>query len=143
MSKQLYRSEKDNVISGVCGGIGKYLSIDPTLIRVLWVLLTLSEFGIGVFAYIVCAIIIPSKSDVVTTNSEGYDSQNFDSTYESTSDSPKSKRHSNGSYSLGIVLIAIGAVLILKRFYSWINFDYLWPVLFIIAGLIIIFKRNR
>ncbi len=55
--KRLYRSIKDRKICGVCGGIGEYLNMDPTLIRLLWVISCF--FAAGIFAYIVAAIIIP------------------------------------------------------------------------------------
>lgn len=58
--KRLYRSKKNRVIAGVCGGIGEYLGIDPTVIRLLWVLVTFFG-GASILAYIVCWIIIPEK----------------------------------------------------------------------------------
>lgn len=57
MNKKLYRSNKDRMLCGVCGGIGEYLNVDPTLIRLLWVALACT--GTGIFVYIVAAIIIP------------------------------------------------------------------------------------
>jgi phage shock protein C len=58
--KKLYRSRKSRVIGGVCGGIAEYLNADPTLIRVLWVIGSLM-WGAGVFAYLICWLIIPEK----------------------------------------------------------------------------------
>ncbi len=56
--KRLYRSETNKMLAGVCGGIGEYFNIDPTLVRLAWVVF--SAFGgAGVLAYIVAAIIIP------------------------------------------------------------------------------------
>lgn len=57
--KKLYRSRIDRKICGVCGGIGEYFNIDPTLIRVLFVIFGLT--GSGVLAYIIAAIIIPEE----------------------------------------------------------------------------------
>lgn len=57
--KNLVRSKKNRVIAGVCGGIGEYLEIDPVVIRLLWILLTLISFGTGILAYIIAWIIIP------------------------------------------------------------------------------------
>ena len=56
-TKKLYRSKKDRVFAGVCGGIGEYLGVDPTVIRLLAVILGFT--GSGVLAYIVAALIIP------------------------------------------------------------------------------------
>ncbi len=58
--KRLYRSRKDRVIGGVCGGIAEYLEVDPTLVRVLWVVGSLM-WGAGILAYLLCWIIIPEK----------------------------------------------------------------------------------
>jgi phage shock protein C len=60
--KRLYRSNKDRMLWGVCGGIAEYLEVDPTIIRLLWVLGTLASFGFGIVLYIISAIIIPRKS---------------------------------------------------------------------------------
>jgi len=58
MKKRLYRSKKNKIIAGVCGGIGEFLNIDPTLIRLLWVFGTLL-WGAGILTYILGWIIIP------------------------------------------------------------------------------------
>lgn len=58
--KRLYRSRKNRVIGGVCGGIAEYLNADPVLIRVLWVLGSLA-WGAGILAYLVCWLIIPER----------------------------------------------------------------------------------
>lgn len=57
--KKLYRSKKNRIIAGVCGGIGEYLDLDPTLIRLLWALLSLN--GVGIAGYIIAWIIIPEE----------------------------------------------------------------------------------
>ncbi len=59
--KKLYRSETNKTICGVCGGIAEYFNIDPTVVRVGWVLISLLG-GSGLLAYIICAIIIPTQS---------------------------------------------------------------------------------
>lgn len=58
--KRLYRSKKDRVIGGVCGGIAEYIDADPTIIRLLWALGTLF-WGVGLIAYLIAWIIIPEK----------------------------------------------------------------------------------
>ncbi|MDD4842822.1 MAG: PspC domain-containing protein [Anaerotignum sp.] len=60
MTKRLYRSSTNVKISGVCGGIGEYFDIDPTLVRLLWVLASLfTAIFFGVLAYVICVCIIP------------------------------------------------------------------------------------
>lgn len=57
--KRLYRSGKDKMLGGVCGGLAEYLEIDPTIIRLLMVLLVLASFGTGILLYLIAWIIIP------------------------------------------------------------------------------------
>ena len=57
--KKLYKSNKDRMISGVCGGVAEYLNVDPTIVRLIWVLLSFGA-GTGIIAYIVCAIVLPT-----------------------------------------------------------------------------------
>lgn len=58
MQKRLYKSNRNKMIDGVCGGIAEYFDIDPTLIRLAVVVLTCIGFS-GILAYIIAAIIIP------------------------------------------------------------------------------------
>lgn len=58
-NKRLYRSSTNYMICGVCGGIAEYFNIDPTLVRLAWVILSVFGWGAGVLAYIIAAIIIP------------------------------------------------------------------------------------
>jgi phage shock protein C len=62
MAKRLYRSRKDSVIAGVCGGLAEYFGWDPTLVRVGYVLLSvLSAAFPGLLVYVLCWIIIPVR----------------------------------------------------------------------------------
>ncbi len=63
MSHRLYRSETNRMMGGVCGGFGEYSGVDPTIVRALAVFLTLvSGLVLGVLAYMVLWIIIPTQS---------------------------------------------------------------------------------
>ena len=59
-SKKLYRNRNDKMIAGVCGGLGKYFAIDPTLVRLLFVLVVLLG-GAGVLAYLILMIVVPEE----------------------------------------------------------------------------------
>lgn len=63
MKKRLYKTEEGKKVFGVCGGIAEYFDVDPTLIRLLWVVLVLCA-GTGILAYIVAALIMPNKSEI-------------------------------------------------------------------------------
>ena len=60
MSKKLYKSHK-KMICGVCGGIAEYFKIDPTIVRLLTVLLSLGGIGLGIIVYIIAAVIMPDQ----------------------------------------------------------------------------------
>jgi len=58
--KRLYRSGKEKILGGVCGGIAEYFNVDPTIIRIIWILIVLG-YGAGIIAYIIAWIIIPKN----------------------------------------------------------------------------------
>ena len=61
--KKLYRSRENAMLAGVCGGIGEFFEIDPTLVRLAWVVLGFCG-GVGIWAYIIAALIIPPAAPV-------------------------------------------------------------------------------
>ena len=60
MEKRLYKSNTNKVIDGVCGGIGEYFNIDPTLVRLAWVVFC-ALGGSGLLSYIIMVLIIPCQ----------------------------------------------------------------------------------
>lgn len=71
MTKRLYRSVNEQMVSGVCAGLGEYFDLDPTLIRLVFVL---AAFGSGFFGaalvYLVLAVIVPEKPNEVAVEPE-------------------------------------------------------------------------
>ena len=64
MKKRLYRTEGPNAkLFGVCGGVAEYFDIDPTLVRVGLIILMFAA-GSGLLAYLICALVMPKKSDL-------------------------------------------------------------------------------
>jgi phage shock protein PspC (stress-responsive transcriptional regulator) len=60
-AKTLYRSRKERMVAGVCGGLAEYFSIDPTVVRLIFVLLTLFSKGFGIVAYIILILAVPEE----------------------------------------------------------------------------------
>ncbi len=58
MDKRLYRSKDQRMIWGICGGIGQYFDVDPTIVRVIWVV-SLFFGGFGLLAYVILRFVIP------------------------------------------------------------------------------------
>lgn len=130
MAKKIYRSSTDKVISGVCGGLGEYFNIDPSIIRLFWLLLSISTCGIGILAYIICSIVIPKSDGEIY-----YDSND-------------TNNYSNSAVFVGIILIIIGASVLIRKIWPWFNVKWFnltkyWPVLLIIAGVYIIYKQKK
>lgn len=63
MEKRLYKIDEGKMLDGVCGGIAEYFNIDPSLVRLAWILFSACG-GCGILAYIIAAIVIPRKSDI-------------------------------------------------------------------------------
>ena len=72
--KKLYKSNTNVKVAGVCGGIAEYLNVDPTIVRLVTIVASLFSAGMGIFAYIVCAVVIPAapRDDSRTENTDNY-----------------------------------------------------------------------
>ena len=139
MEKQLYRSTNNKVISGVCGGIAEYFEIDPTIVRLLWALITITG-GIGIIAYIVCIIIIPENTFSYRAND--FEKTENNATYSSYTDNESSPSDNNSKLLFGVILVILGIVLVAKKFVHWIDFGSVWPVLLVVAGIHLIVKEK-
>lgn len=124
MSKRLYRSEENKIVGGVCGGIGEYFEIDPVLVRIITVLLIMAP-GIGILAYIIGWIIIPKRPPEVAAAQGEYQFTTWN------------------KYLPGLILICIGAILLVRENWFWFDWDEFWPIVLILAGLALIFRRNK
>jgi phage shock protein C len=132
---KLYRSSTDRVFAGVCGGLGEYLNIDSSMIRILWALSVLI-LGFGVLLYIISAIVIPLEPQASAEKKR--DSR-------SPAPSPVSAIF---PFLIGLFLILAG-ISALGHNLDWHIFhwhqlrNFLWiifPALFIILGLALIFR---
>lgn len=70
--KKLYRSTENKKIAGVCSGLAEYLNVDPTIIRILWLIFVFSSFGIGLLIYILFIIVVPEKREIVNEDRSEY-----------------------------------------------------------------------
>ena len=74
MEKKLYRSRTDKKLFGVLGGIAKYFNVDATILRVIYVLLSLFVLGCPIIIYLIVALVIPEEPEI--SNSQ-YQNGNF------------------------------------------------------------------
>ncbi|MEE8413198.1 MAG: PspC domain-containing protein [Dehalococcoidales bacterium] len=159
MEKRLYRSRDERVIWGVCGGLAEYFDIDPVIVRVITVVLALAS-GAGIIAYIILAIVLPLKNskaiepkDVVKENIEDLKQSASElgneirSTFGGEKDTSKdtSKTRQKRHNALGIILIVAGGLFLLAIFnpFPWFQWRYLWPLILIGIGLLVIVGSRR
>jgi phage shock protein C len=120
--KKLYRSNRDKMVAGVCGGIAEYFDVDSSLIRLLWVLLIIFG-GSGLLLYIIGWVIIPEREDLSQPHTEDRDLIPQDS---------------KTNTLFGVLLIGLGAVLLFDHFFPWRSLARYWPVVLIVVGVIMI-----
>ncbi|MGI6349944.1 MAG: PspC domain-containing protein [Eubacteriales bacterium] len=75
MKKRLYKDKSTGIFAGICSGIAQYFDIDPTFVRIIYVLLTLVSFSLGAILYIVLIFILPDKSEIGFTDYDIKDDQ--------------------------------------------------------------------
>ncbi len=137
MENKLYRSRNDRMLFGVCGGLGKFFGVDSTIIRIIFVLLAFTGFGI--LAYIVIAIIAPleesqknTPQDIIeenaqdikeTANKLGNELRNTFSGKGKETEEESLKEQTRRNSALGIVIIIIGVICLLGVFnlFSWVH----------------------
>lgn len=123
--KKLYRSKKHSMIAGVCGGLGSYLGVDPTFIRLGFVFLAFYHF-LGVWVYLVMAILLPQAPPE-------YDEREFQAGPEQRSQTTK---------VIGGGLILLGLLALISTldipWFGWMRIDNLWPALIILLGALLL-----
>jgi phage shock protein PspC (stress-responsive transcriptional regulator) len=132
MEKKLYRSRRSRVFGGVAGGLGTYFGLDPILVRVIFVLVTIMH-GLGVLAYIILWIVIPEEP--------------FEMAYPMDKGEPKpeevkfndsgiavEKKTSTGSIIFGVILIGIGLLFLADKIIPSFCFTDFFPLAIIAIG---------
>jgi phage shock protein PspC (stress-responsive transcriptional regulator) len=133
--KRLYRSRAERMLGGVCGGLGEYFNTDPTLIRLLWTVLTFLSLGTGIVAYVIAWAIIPEKpADVSRPSVKG----------QPAPPPPANKL----SAVVGAAFMVLGAIFLLHTlgilrwefWFIWRTVWRLWPLLLILIGAALVLR---
>jgi phage shock protein C len=168
MEHRLYRSQRNRIVLGVCGGLGEYFNIDPVIIRVITVVIIIAS-GVfpGLVAYLIMALVIPTAGSTAATprdsvrenvddmrNTASNIGEEIRTTFENKEtktntvnephpiSSQPASNNNKALFILGIIIIAIGVIFVVGNVFGWF-FKYLWPILLIAAGVIIILMVRR
>ena len=140
VSKKIYRSETDKMLAGVAGGLGEYFEVDSTLIRIIFVLLTIFG-GSGILIYIILWILVPSESyinsssdDTIKANAQEMKKKAKTFANEFSTENPH-----RGWF--GAIIIVIG-ILFLTDNLGFLRFSVVWPVVLIAIGAMLLLKEK-
>jgi phage shock protein PspC (stress-responsive transcriptional regulator) len=123
----LRRSRDDRVIAGVCGGLGRHFGIDPVILRLVFVILLLAG-GSGILLYVVGWIAIPEERPGDALGAPVREGE----------------RTGGGAEVIGIVLVALGGFFLLREVFPDVfDSDYVWPVLLIVIGLVVLARAAK
>ena len=145
--KRLYRSSRDSVIAGICGGLGDYFNTDPLLFRLLFVLAVIFG-GSGILVYIVLWIVIPYEpnppvNESTSNNTTMNDENKQDEIKQPGKEIREEEKRNYGNLWAGLILITLGAIFLIDRFVPRIDFGDMWPVILIVIGIILITKTYQ
>jgi phage shock protein C len=148
MNARLMRSRSDFMVGGVCGGMGKFVGIDPSLVRLFFVLLTLGN-GIGAVAYLILWIVLPREDMVEEGGTPGSREEFANRARQVGQEMGEVVRNPDGRSLryLGIALIIGGIYFFIQNLHlpwlKWLNSDVLWPLILVIAGAALLVRALR
>ena len=143
-SKKLYRSETNRGIGGVAGGLGEYLGIDATVIRLFFLLAAIFN-GLGLIIYLIMWLTIPSESKI-KEQSEDILRENVEeirTKAKGLGGEVRIHRSSDGRWIWGVFLLALGVLFLFHNFglWAWFDFGRLWPLFLILIGVSILVRK--
>jgi phage shock protein C len=142
-AKKLYRSRREKVIAGVCGGVAEYFNIDPVWVRIGWVLSVFVK-GLGLVAYLLCWVLIPERESALSSQEEASsDAGQAEAGGESAEGQGAASRSSGMQprVVMGIVLIVLGCIFAVTAFVPFINDRVFWAFVCIALGLALLARR--
>ena len=148
MKERLYKSTSDRMLSGVSGGLGEYLDVDSTLVRIAWVIVTIMSAGLGLLAYIALVIIVPTRPVSISSASaedEGLpddEASTAGESYQAAGRAEESRKRRRSAV-IGVVLVVIGGLALGYNLdlFEWLDWGKFWPALLILLGVLLIVRR--
>lgn len=144
MEKKLQRSRNKKVIAGIAGGLSDYLDVDPVIIRIVIVLITIFH-GIGLLIYVVMWIVIPEEPfnntffQSETGEAENIGETKYDGASNFSTELNKASS-SNGRIIVGVILIFIGIIFLAEKMFPFLDFEFVFAIGMIALGASLIFN---
>ena len=144
MRERLYRSRTERMFLGVAGGLAEWFDLDPSFVRVAFVLVTLAG-GAGVLIYIALAIIVPERPEGVPIRPGVGTTAAAETGGDIGSAVPRTRRRDDGRGAVlfGAILIIAGAWFLLQQLIPALDLDRWWPAILIAVGLILLVGAMR
>jgi phage shock protein PspC (stress-responsive transcriptional regulator) len=155
MNRRLYRSVADRRIGGVAAGTATYFDIDPSIARVLWLLLAFFSGGVFFVVYLVMWAVVPEEpyptgaaaagTAAPPSGEQGDEAPAATGTASPASWPPAGQAGSGpgGRVILGAILIVIGAWFLAAEFLPWLNWDLVWPIGLVVIGVLVLATALR
>ncbi|CAN5189344.1 hypothetical protein BH23CHL9_BH23CHL9_01760 [soil metagenome] len=140
MTRRLYRSRTDSMLSGVAAGLATYLNADPALVRIAWAILVPLTGGVALIAYIVASFVVPEEPAPIRADATAPDSAAATAVDEPAPAGPDGR----AGIVVGIGLVVIGVWFLVRPTLPDINWDLVWPLVIVaIGGLILVRSMSR
>jgi len=138
MEKRLYRSKKERILGGVCGGIAEYFDVDPTLVRLLWLLFVFAG-GAGVIAYVIAWVIIPPNPKQKGSDGGIEEVARMAAKRgREMKESREYRREERGGLLVGGIIVLGVGLMFLAANYGWLGvweWSKMWPLFIIVVGV--------
>ncbi len=152
MNKKLYRSRKDKMLGGVAGGLAEYFEIDPTLVRIAFIIV-LFLGGTGVLAYIILWIVVPEEpymyqepgvnaNEPKTDQQPGAGGSSQDDAFKAYKEASELQSQKRRGLA-GWILVIIGALFLANNFIPHFCVGSFWPLILIILGAALLLKAKK
>jgi phage shock protein C len=150
MNRRLYRSRRDSVLGGVAGGVADYLDVDPSIVRIIWVVLAAVTGGLFLVLYIVMWFVVPegpSEAGVAVGSAPTSQPGSAPSSAPLWQPSAERMRRagSGGAVILGLALVAVGVWFLVDEYLPDFDRDLIWPIALVALGaalLVISLRRS-
>lgn len=131
MATKLKRSNQDRIIGGVAGGLSEYFDFPVFIIRLLFVILAFTASGILI--YLILWLVMP----------QSFGNKSYSNNFNNMKQQDYKSENGSGNLIAGVILISLGVIFLIDKYFPHIFFRDLWPFVLIIVGIVLIIGRKR